>query len=462
MLSRLTDRDAPPGVFSRCSSRVPAAWPAASRRAPSWRAPTTGRDDALERALVADLLDRAGAHQPRASTSIRPSASPARPRPAVAGQLAAAQPAATRSSRSAAAHRRDLDDALELIDRAIVVAGRRRRPRDGAHDARRWLALPQPRPAPRAAAFVATTLDAARLARPQPTALLEWLLELSDSLVTYRARYVRHAGVAGRCVDLLVFDATQSALGRRSSSRRSPSTCGAARRDRRSTRWRTSTRWLLRRAGVDDRPRATCAEARAGDEMLPELSPRRGARPLRRSPAAGTSATPTTAARAAADGDELTRASRHALSSTTSTHVRRTSRRARLDVQHVACLTPRALPRQHLPRHASCSTPVAGDRRERIDCFGNARDQFTILTPYSELRVTSSHSVVEVVAAPTTRDRRLGRGPRLATTSGSDDGARRSRQFRYESPYVEPAPELAAFARARSPPAGRSSRPPSR
>jgi transglutaminase-like putative cysteine protease len=110
--------------------------------------------------------------------------------------------------------------------------------------------------------------------------------------------------------------------------------------------------------------------------------------------------------------------------------------------QHVACLTPRALPRQRLRAHHVVVDPVPANDSWRIDCYGNVEEQFTILTPYSELRVVS-HSVVEVSpreeavdpdASPAWEDVR------------SDDGFNVASEFRYPSPYVEPAPPLAAFA----------------
>jgi transglutaminase-like putative cysteine protease len=111
--------------------------------------------------------------------------------------------------------------------------------------------------------------------------------------------------------------------------------------------------------------------------------------------------------------------------------------------QHVACLTPRALPRQYLREHHVVIDPGPANESSRIDCYGNVEEQFTILTPYSQLRVVS-HSVVEVSpredvvdpdASPAWEDVR------------SDDGFNVASEFRYPSPYVQPAPELAAFAR---------------
>ena len=64
--------------------------------------------------------------------------------------------------------------------------------------------------------------------------------------------------------------------------------------------------------------------------------------------------------------------------------------------QHVACLTPRSLPRQHVRSHEVDVDPDPANGSRRTDCFGNVEDQFTILTPYTELRVVS-RSVVEVL-----------------------------------------------------------------
>ena len=65
--------------------------------------------------------------------------------------------------------------------------------------------------------------------------------------------------------------------------------------------------------------------------------------------------------------------------------------------QHVAYLTPRTLPRQRVRWHDLAIEPAPASRVQRIDYFGNAVDQFTILTPYDELRVVG-RSVVEVIA----------------------------------------------------------------
>ena len=117
--------------------------------------------------------------------------------------------------------------------------------------------------------------------------------------------------------------------------------------------------------------------------------------------------------------------------------------------QHVAHLTPRTLPRQRVRWHDLAIEPAPASHVKRVDYFGNAVDQFTILTPYDELRVVG-RSLVEVIgteppsgvdagaAWETVRDELCyRRGARYADAS----------EFSYPSPYVVTAPELAAFAR---------------
>ena len=117
--------------------------------------------------------------------------------------------------------------------------------------------------------------------------------------------------------------------------------------------------------------------------------------------------------------------------------------------QHVAYLTPRTLPRQTVRWHELAVEPAPVNRVQRIDYFGNTVDQFTILTPYDEMRVIG-RSVVEVTgpAAPlapaadpsweTVRDALL-----YQRGTSFEDAA----EFSYPSPYATTAAELAAFAR---------------
>jgi transglutaminase-like putative cysteine protease len=118
--------------------------------------------------------------------------------------------------------------------------------------------------------------------------------------------------------------------------------------------------------------------------------------------------------------------------------------------QHLAYLTPRTLPRQHVPWHEVEIDPAPANRVQRIDYFGNAVDQFTILTPYDEMRVVG-RSVVEVTAAepPIAVDAGVPwetvRDELLYQRGTPYEGAA---EFSYPSPYVATAPELGAFASA--------------
>ncbi|MGE3508884.1 MAG: circularly permuted type 2 ATP-grasp protein [Vicinamibacterales bacterium] len=105
------------------------------------------------------------------------------------------------------ADRVDLDEALEIVDQAIVslvaVGGL-----EMAHMARDhgWRFLSMGRHLERLA-FVVTSLERVALdgGVNDPTAL-EWLLDLSDSLITYRTRH-RHVPEWQGVIDLLLFDA---------------------------------------------------------------------------------------------------------------------------------------------------------------------------------------------------------------------------------------------------------------
>jgi uncharacterized alpha-E superfamily protein len=100
----------------------------------------------------------------------------------------------------------DLDDTLALLDRVIVslvaVGGL-----EMAHMTRDdgWRFLGVGRHLERLI-FVASTLDVLAPEESADHALLEWLLDLSDSLVTFRARYVRQPDWSA-VVELLLFDA---------------------------------------------------------------------------------------------------------------------------------------------------------------------------------------------------------------------------------------------------------------
>jgi transglutaminase-like putative cysteine protease len=117
--------------------------------------------------------------------------------------------------------------------------------------------------------------------------------------------------------------------------------------------------------------------------------------------------------------------------------------------QHVAYLAPRRLARQVVHGYALEVEPEPTDQVGRTDYYGNAVTQFAILRRYLALRVRAM-SLVEVRASDSAIDPE--RSP--AWEEVRDAGAFRAgaqldeaAQFRYPSPYVQPAEELAAFAR---------------
>ena len=118
--------------------------------------------------------------------------------------------------------------------------------------------------------------------------------------------------------------------------------------------------------------------------------------------------------------------------------------------QHVACLTPRRHDRQTVHEYALEVEPQPADCVERTDYYGNTATQFSILRPYTELRVRAV-SLVEVRASelPTDPDNSPAwEDVRLAGAFRRGVPLDQSAQFRYRSPYIEPDAELAAFARA--------------
>lgn len=99
-----------------------------------------------------------------------------------------------------------LADALELLDHAIIslvaVGGL-----EMAHMTRDegWRFMSLGRHLERVLYVIGTTSEVAASPMAEDPALLEWLLDLSDSIITYRARYMGHAEWTA-VADLLLFD----------------------------------------------------------------------------------------------------------------------------------------------------------------------------------------------------------------------------------------------------------------
>ena len=120
--------------------------------------------------------------------------------------------------------------------------------------------------------------------------------------------------------------------------------------------------------------------------------------------------------------------------------------------RHLGYLTPRTLPWQTVHRHAISIDPYPAESVARADAFGNSVTQFSILTSYTELDVTS-RSLVEVWPRSAS-GQDVDPDVSLAWEDVRDQGVFRANapsdepaEFRYRSPYIELAPELADFAR---------------
>jgi transglutaminase-like putative cysteine protease len=128
--------------------------------------------------------------------------------------------------------------------------------------------------------------------------------------------------------------------------------------------------------------------------------------------------------------------------------------------RHLAYLAPRALPWQAVHVHTLWVDPYPSDLSARDDVFGNRVTQFSVLAPYTQLRVVA-RSLVEVLPrrpsfAPI--DPALSPPWEAAKDAGvfqPGQACGEFAEFLYASPFIQLTPELAAFAIASFPP-GRS------
>ena len=255
--------------------------------------------------------------------------------------------------------------------------------------------------------------------------LLEWLLELSDSLLTYRVRHMQHPEWPS-VVDLLLFDERNPAVGAVPARPSSPSTSGCC-----PTRICIDVlqrrRSLLddavpsrRRAGRAVRPTSTASSMRCSSGCVSSVSMRLriGAVPPLLQPC------PRSCPRSDGRHDDRRRRSRYRIEHET----RYRPRRRRVDVaarrlSHAAHSAAAA----RASGTSSTSSPRRRTGRTASITSATPSTQFTILTPYDELRVVS-RSLVEVLGAPSARSirERARRGRRCATSSPTR-GARRTR-----------------------------------
>ena len=115
--------------------------------------------------------------------------------------------------------------------------------------------------------------------------------------------------------------------------------------------------------------------------------------------------------------------------------------------QHVACLRPRELPRQHVLEHFLAIDPEPSSLAERRDYFGNVVDHVTLLRPHEGLTVTSRSLVRLHSASMPDVDTSL---PWETVRDGlkyqKGTPASEASQFAFSSPYIESSPDVVAFA----------------
>jgi len=123
--------------------------------------------------------------------------------------------------------------------------------------------------------------------------------------------------------------------------------------------------------------------------------------------------------------------------------------------QHVAYLRPRDLPIQKVHQFTLEIDPQPSGSSRRVDYFGNAVDQFTVLKPHLELRararslveVRSLEGAIEPESSPPWEHLRDALVYGKAGKAGSVPFDAEAAQYAFASPYVAPDPEVAAFAR---------------
>jgi len=118
--------------------------------------------------------------------------------------------------------------------------------------------------------------------------------------------------------------------------------------------------------------------------------------------------------------------------------------------QQVAYLRPRELAQQRVPWCRLTIDPRPSRSTPRVDYFGNAVDQFTVLKPHTELSVWG-RSLVEVLPRESRVEPELSPPwERVRETLRYRQGAPNSAvaEYAYPSPYVTLDSEIAEFARA--------------
>lgn len=114
---------------------------------------------------------------------------------------------------------------------------------------------------------------------------------------------------------------------------------------------------------------------------------------------------------------------------------------------HVACLTPRSVPRHRLAQSELRIQPTPATMTQRMDYFGNTLCFFTVQEPHKELVVEARSEVIMEGSTASWPQQSL--TWREAVSSLAEDHSPQGLeacQFRFESPRVRLRPEFAEYA----------------
>jgi transglutaminase-like putative cysteine protease len=114
---------------------------------------------------------------------------------------------------------------------------------------------------------------------------------------------------------------------------------------------------------------------------------------------------------------------------------------------HVACLTPRSVPRHRLAKCELNIQPSPATITERVDYFGNAVCFFTVQEPHKELVVEARSEVMmdDEAASLPIQSLPWEQAVRSLSKDHSIEGLE-AFQFRFESPRIRLRPEFAEYA----------------
>ncbi|BBK39123.1 transglutaminase [Allostella sp. ATCC 35155] len=122
--------------------------------------------------------------------------------------------------------------------------------------------------------------------------------------------------------------------------------------------------------------------------------------------------------------------------------------------QHLLHLAPRATPRQTVVGTHIAITPPPTRRTERLDAFGNLAEWVTLEDPHTMLEILAESRVTEAARPPHDAARSVPwEAVRAALEQPDGPDAAEAVEFLFDSPLVQPALDLSAYALASFPPA---------